>query len=310
MSEQDQIAAVRHYNRFYTRQIGLLQEGINASRYTLGEARVLYELGTRADVSAADLCRDLGLDPGYVSRLLKKLHGKGLLSRRPSPEDARRSIVTLTDTGRSTYRELDATSRADVGTMLARLSAAERLELVGLMKRQERLLGGAPAGDPMVLRQHRTGDIGWIAHRQALLYADEYGWDATYEALAAEILVGFVRNFDPRWENSWIAEHDGRIAGSVFLVRKSPTLAQLRLLYVEPWARGLGIGRRLVGECVRFARAKQYEQIVLWTQDILVSACRIYDSAGFRLTSQERHTSFGKSLNGQMWTLDLTSAQT
>lgn len=299
------VQAVRRFNRFYTQTIGLLRDGLNATPYSLGEARLIYELAHRREASATELCRALALDAGFMSRLLTKLERAGLVARRPSPDDARRLLVSLTATGRDAFARLDDAASADVSALLAPLDAAQREEAAGAMATLTRLFGGGTGAAPIVLRPHRTGDIGYIAHRQGLLYAQEYGWDQTYEALAAEILAGFVRNFDPRHEGAWIAEREGKIIGSVFLVRKAPATGQLRLLYVEPSARGLGVGRALVEQCVGAAREKGYQELVLWTQDCLASARQLYQSAGFVLSQEERHHAFGHDLNGQMWSLDL-----
>lgn len=304
----DEIASIRAFNRFYTRHIGLLGEGLLASAYSLTESRVLYELAQRDGLTASDLTRDLGLDPGYLSRILARFAEKGLLTKTPSPTDGRHALLTLTDTGRAAFAPLDAASRAQLTEMLSGLTSSERKTLVAAMRNIQTLLGPRrqPAV-PFIVRPPQVGDIGWIIRRQGMLYAEEYGWDETYEALVAEILASFVRNFDPNVERGWIAERNGEIAGSVFLVRKSEEVAKLRLLYVEPSARGLGIGRRLVEECIAFARLKGYSTMTLWTNDILVAARRIYEEAGFRLVDQEPHHSFGKDLVGQTWELDLRS---
>ncbi|WP_207481227.1 bifunctional helix-turn-helix transcriptional regulator/GNAT family N-acetyltransferase [Arenibaculum pallidiluteum] len=300
------IAAVRRFSRFYTRQIGLLDEGLLKSEFSLTECRVLYELAHRAGPSAAELGRDLGLDAGYLSRILRKFEARGLVTRAPSEADGRQSVLALTEAGGEAFAPLDRASHDEVAVMLGGLGPEQRALLVRSMAAIERLLGqGGEPRVPYVLRPLQVGDIGWITHRQGLLYAREYGWDGTYEALVAEIASGFVKNFDPRHESSWIAEREGEVVGSVFLVRQSEEVARLRLLYVEPEARGLGIGRRLVEECIRFARAKGYRTLTLWTNDVLVAARRIYETAGFVLTKEERHHSFGKDLVGQHWDLAL-----
>jgi DNA-binding MarR family transcriptional regulator/N-acetylglutamate synthase-like GNAT family acetyltransferase len=303
---KEQIADVRAFTRFYTRQIGLLEERLHKSAFSLTEARVLYELAHRNGLTATDLGRDLGLDAGYLSRLLKKFEGRGLVTRAPSATDARQSVLSITEAGRKAFEPLDQASREDVAGLLGRLSAEHREAVVAAMQKLRRLLGQSrePA-TPYILRPLQVGDIGWIVHRQGVLYAREYGWDESYEALAAEILAGFVKSFDPEYENAWIAEREGEVVGSVFLMRKSAEVAKLRLLYVEPSARGLGIGRRLVDECIGFARARGYKTLTLWTNDVLVSARRIYQAAGFQLTAEERHHSFGRDLVGQTWDLAL-----
>jgi DNA-binding MarR family transcriptional regulator/GNAT superfamily N-acetyltransferase len=300
------IDAVRAFNRFYTRQIGLLDEGLLQSAFSLTEARVLYELAHRDGLTATDLGRDLGLDAGYVSRLLKKFERDDLISRSTLVSDARQSSIALTPAGRNAFAPLNKGSHDQVAALLDRLPASEQDRLVKSMRTVQALLDeSAEPKIPYLLRPLQIGDIGWITRRQGMLYAQEYGWDETYEALVAEILAAFVKSFDPKWERSWIAERDGEVVGSVFVVRKSPEVAKLRLLYVEPSARGLGIGARLVDECIAFARAKGYKTLTLWTNDILGSARRIYQAAGFKLIDEERHHSFGKDLVGQTWDLDL-----
>ncbi|MER8955267.1 bifunctional helix-turn-helix transcriptional regulator/GNAT family N-acetyltransferase [Mesorhizobium sp. M0904] len=303
---KERIDAVRAFNRFYTRQIGLLDEGLLKSDFSLTEARVLYELAHRDGLTATELARDLGLDAGYLSRLLKKFEERDLVERATIEADARRSSIALTKAGRQAFAPLNQGSHEQVAALLERLSAAEQDRLVRAMQTVQRLLGGsAEPKVPYMLRSLQVGDIGWIIHRQGLLYAQEYGWDETYEALVAEILGAFVKSFDPKWERSWIAEREGEVVGSVFVVRQSDAVAKLRLLYVEPSARGLGIGRRLVEECIGFARTKGYRTLTLWTNDVLTSARRIYEAAGFKLTDEERHHSFGKDLVGQNWNLEL-----
>jgi len=256
-------------------------------------------------VTAAALGLELGLDAGYLSRILKKFGSRNLLQKSRSEDDRRQVFLSLTDAGRAAFEPLNQASAVQIGAMLSKLSSAEQERLVQAMRVVERLIGGSPSQVPCILRPHRVGDIGWIAHRQGLLYAQEYGWDETFEALVAEIAASFVRNFDPERERCWIAERDGEIFGSVFLVRHSEEVAKLRLLYVEPSARGLGLGRRLVDECIAFARAKGYRTLTLWTNDVLVAARGIYQATGFRLVKEEAHHSFGKDLVGQTWDLDL-----
>jgi DNA-binding MarR family transcriptional regulator/GNAT superfamily N-acetyltransferase len=316
------IAAVRGFNRFYTRQLGLLDRGLLGSEYTLTEARVLYELARRERSSAADISRELGLDAGYLSRMLRNFARRGYVTRSQSRKDARRSWLGLTARGRAAFLPLDRAARRQIAGMIRPLSGEERQRLVlamntaqGLLEKSPHRAGRAPdrpaaagkAGSVASyrLRAPQVGDLGWVIHRQGLLYAQEYGWDDSYEHLVAEILVGFVRKFDASGERAWIAECDGHVVGSVFLVRKSAAVARLRLLYVEPDARGLGIGRHLVTECIAFARARGYRRLTLWTNDVLTSARRIYEAADFRLVRQQRHHSFGKDLVGQTWDLAL-----
>ncbi|TIP42350.1 MAG: MarR family transcriptional regulator [Mesorhizobium sp.] len=303
---KERIDIVRAFNRFYTRQIGLLDEGLLKSPFSLTEARVLYELAHRDGLVASDLVRDLGLDPGYVSRLLKKFEERGLVERAATEADARRASIALTPAGRQAFAPLNQDSHDQVRALLDRLPPADQERLVKAMRTVQGLLGDRPEPKvPYILRPLQVGDIGWITRRQGMLYTEEYGWDGTYEALVAEILAEFVKKFDQKWERAWIAEREGEVVGSVFVVRKSSEVAKLRLLYVEPSARGLGIGRRLVDECITFARAKGYKTLTLWTNDILGSARRIYQAAGFRLVDEERHHSFGKDLVGQTWDLEL-----
>ncbi|WP_156459797.1 MULTISPECIES: bifunctional helix-turn-helix transcriptional regulator/GNAT family N-acetyltransferase [unclassified Mesorhizobium] len=301
----DTVEAVRAFNRFYTRQIGLLDEGLLKSPFSLSEARVLYELAGHRGRTATDLSRDLGLDAGYLSRMLKKFEASGLIVREISEADGRQAAINLTEAGQDAFAPLNRSSQEQVEALLSGLSGERRSRLVGAMRTVERLLNPAEPGEPYVLRPLQVGDIGWITRRQGMLYAQEYGWDETYEALVAEILVQFVKSYDPEHERCWIAEREGEVVGSVFVVRKSETVAKLRLLYVEPSARGLGIGKRLVEECIAFARSKGYETLTLWTNDILVSARRIYQAAGFVLVDEEKHSSFGKDLVGQTWDLAL-----
>lgn len=307
MSEHDgAIAAARRFTRFYTRETELLAEGFLQSCFSLTEGRVLYELSARGQTGAAELGRDLGLDRGYLSRMLKRFEEDGLLQRQPSASDGRQSILSLTAAGREAFAPLDALSRQQWAQRLEKLGAPDRSRLIGAMETIETLLGDAPK-EPgeIVLRHHQTGDLGWVARRQGLLYAREYGFDTSFEALVAEILVDFVRTRDPARERGWIAERGGDILGSVYCVRQSDEVAKLRLLYVEAAARGTGLGARLVAECIAFARAAGYRRLVLWTNDCLDAARAIYVKAGFELVEEERHHSFGVDLVGQNWVLEL-----
>ena len=300
------IAAVRRFNRFYTRRIGVLQEGLLKSPFSLTEARVLYELAHREDATASVLARDLGLDAGYLSRLLKGFEERGLIKRAASPLDARQSLLTLTALGRAAFAPLDHRSQDEIGAMLRTLPAPAQKRLVEDMAEIETLLGERPAPSvPYILRPHRPGDLGWIVHRHGALYAGEYGWDDSFEALVAEIAAKFLRDFDARRERCWIAEREGEILGSVMVVRQSDEVAKLRLLLVEPAARGLGIGRRLVEECLSFARHAGYSRMTLWTNDVLHAARHIYEQAGFELTAREPHHAFGKDLVSETWERDL-----
>jgi DNA-binding MarR family transcriptional regulator/ribosomal protein S18 acetylase RimI-like enzyme len=300
------VAEVRRFNRFYTRRIGVLGEGLSRSPFSLAEARVLYELAHRDPAAAAELADDLGLDPGYLSRILRRFREQGLVDRTPSGTDGRRSWLRLTAAGREAFAALDAGTRGEVGALLGGLPEDTQLRLVEAMGAVVELLGGAPAhGRTCALRPPEAGDLGWVVWRHGVLYAREYGWDARFEALVAEIVAGFGRGHDPARERCWIAEVEGRPVGSVFLVRQSDETAKLRLLLVEPAARGMGIGRRLVDACVAFAREAGYRVVTLWTNDVLRAARRIYEEAGFRLVHEEPHHSFGHDLVGQTWELDL-----
>ena len=308
--QTDPTSSVRRFNRFYTRQIGLLDEGLLESPFSLTEVRLLYEIAHHAGITATELREILALDAGYLSRILRGLRRQGLVSARAPATDRRQRQLTLTERGRRTFDALDARSTEEVGALLARLSGAERRELVEAMHGIEDLLVKA-ADEPeavssdVVLREPKPGELGWVVKRHGELYAAEYGWDAEFEGLVAGIVGRFVVELDPRVERCWIAELKGAPAGTVFLVKESATVARLRLLLVEPWARGHGIGTRLVDECLRFARAAGYVKVTLWTNDVLHAARHIYEKAGFRLVEEERHHSFGHDLVGQTWELDL-----
>jgi len=300
------VEAVRRFNRFYTRRIGVLQEGLLQSPFSLAEARVLYEVAHRDRPTAAELGKELGLDAGYLSRILRGLRKRGLVDRRPSAADGRTKLLALTRRGKAAFATLDERSRREIGAMLAALPPRGQSRLGEAMGAIEELLGGARrAAVPYLLRSHQPGDMGWVVHRHGVLYAQEYGWDERFEGLVAEIVARFVKRFDPKRERCWIAEQDGEIVGSVFLVKQSRTVARLRLMLVEPKARGMGIGTRLVGECVRFARQAGYRKITLWTNSVLRAARHIYEQSGFRLVHEEPHTSFGHDLVGETWDLRL-----
>ncbi len=303
----EHIDAVRAFNRFYSRQIGLLDESLYDSPFSLTECRVLYELAHRDRPTAAQVGAGLALDAGYLSRILSKFERRRLVRRVGSKRDTRAVHLSLTAAGRKAYAPLEAAARAQIGGLLEPLEPRSVDALMAAMGVVQRVLGGsADARAPYLLRDLAPGDVGWIVHRQAVLYHREYGWDHTYEALVAEILGSFLKHHDPARERGWIAEREGQVVGSVFLVRASDEVAKLRLLYVESSARGLGIGGRLVDECIAFARDQGYRKLTLWTNDVLVSARKIYQAAGFELVGEERHHSFGKDLVGQTWDLDLT----
>ena len=300
-----QVAAIRAFNRFYTRKIGVV-DGVASTPFSLAEARVLYELAHREQPTATDIRKELGLDAGYMSRILREFERRNFVTREQSKTDEREKFLSLTAKGRRVFLPLGERSNRDVAAMLEELSPTERKQLVDAVQAVRRLLGDrAEPRTPYLLRQHQPGDLGWIVHRQAILYAEEYGWDETYEALAAEIVAQFIKKYDPKRERCWIAEKDGARVGAVFVAKASDQIAKLRLLHVESEARGLGIGKRLVEECVRFARQTGYQKMTLWTQSILHAARHIYKQAGFLVVREEQHHSFGKDLTAETWELDL-----
>ena len=307
MSLPDDIAAVRRFSRFYTREIGLLSDGILDSPYSLTEARVLYELAQRdpsASASAAEIATELNLDPGYLSRVLRGLARRGLLKKERSEVDRRRMLLRLTPAGRDACDTLDAGSRDQIESLLSELSESDRRTVVTAMTLIERALSGGP-DRRVTYRAHRPGDMGWIVQRHGELYHASHGWDETFEAMVADIVAGFIHNYDPAGERSWIAEVDGQRAGAIALTRRSATVAQLRLLFVEPWARGLGIGGRLVSECVGQARHFGYAAIVLFTVRGLDSARRLYEAEGFQLTEESPASEWGREQITQQWELKL-----
>jgi DNA-binding MarR family transcriptional regulator/N-acetylglutamate synthase-like GNAT family acetyltransferase len=300
------IAAVRRFNRFYTKHIGVLREGHLDSPFSLTEVRVMYELAHRDGLTASELARDLALDSGYLSRILRSLERRDLLEKTRSDSDGRQAHLRLTDAGRSAFSGLNSRADDEISALIDRVAADDWRRLTDAMRTIERLLApSAEAKHSYVIRTHQPGDIGWVVFRHGILYAREYGWDERFEALVAQIVAEFVQNFDPRRERCWIAERDGERVGSVFLVKKTDTIAKLRLLLVEPKARGSGIGHRLVDECIRFARFAKYERITLWTNSVLHAARRIYEQAGFALVNEEPHVLFGSEQTGQNWELQL-----
>ena len=311
MREHPDVAAVREFNRFYTRQLGIFDRYLD-SPFSLAEARVLYELRYRDQPpTASDLARDLGMDPGYLSRMLRGFARRGLVARTTSEHDARRAHLSLTKKGRATFDPLDRRSSQEVRTLIDALPGERRRQVVDAMRTVRESLAPEPTTHDQrpatfAVRTHRPGDIGWVTHRHGVLYAQEYGWDERFEALVARICADFIDHLDAERERCWIAERNGEILGSVFCVKKSKTVAKLRLLLVEPSARGLGVGTRLVDECITFARATGYKRLTLWTQNNLHAARRIYEKAGFTLTSEEKHNSFGHDLVAQNWDLELT----
>ena len=304
-----QVEALRSFNRFYTKEIGVLGEGLLQTRFTLTQARVVFELGKRKRASASEIAAALGLDLGYLSRIVQGFRSRGLVARTKSAEDGRRAWLTLTARGRKQFKTFDRRSRDEVSALIGRLPAGHRTRLVASLKDAQSILSREkrPPAGRVGIRPYRLGDIGWAIERHAQVYADEFGWNAEFEALVAKLFARFANEHDPAKERCWIAELDGERAGCVFVVRndEDSSMAQLRCLLVEPGARGFGIGRRLVDECIAFARSVGYPKIMLWTNDVLISARRIYEAAGFVLAREERHRSFGHDLVGQIWTLEL-----
>jgi DNA-binding MarR family transcriptional regulator/GNAT superfamily N-acetyltransferase len=303
---EQRVSAVRRFNRRYTRRIGVLQDGFLQTPYSLAEARVLYELAYRERPTATEIAAELGLDHGYLSRILRGFSERGLIAKTPSPNDRRQSLLSLTVKGRLAFAPLDQRSQDEVAAMIGKLSVADQDRVIAAMHTIEGALCEAPSPRvPYVLRPPRAGDMGWIVGRHGALYGQEYGWDERLEALTAEIVAAFVRNHDPKRERCWIAERDGENVGSVLLVQETDDVARLRLLLVEPKARGLGIGARLVEEALRFAREAHYRKVTLWTHSVLIAARRVYERAGFALTHQWTHDMFGKELTAETWDLEL-----
>jgi DNA-binding MarR family transcriptional regulator/GNAT superfamily N-acetyltransferase len=306
-SLRQQVEAVRRFNRFYTGRIGVLQEGLLNSPFSLTEVRVLYEIAHSDRPTATELAKALNLDVGYLSRILQRFSRRRFITRTASKTDARQTHLALTARGRDTLAPLERLSQDEVASMLKALTPADQRRVVEAMDTIQACLDAnhAPTDAPYTLRPHKSGDMGWIVHRHAALYTQEYGWTNEFEALAAEIVAHFIRNFDPARERCWMAERDGAIVGSVMLVKQSATVAKLRLLLVEPSARGLGLGKRLVDECVQFARQAGYKRITLWTQSNLLAARGIYKRAGFELVKQEHRPAFGADLVSETWELAL-----
>ena len=305
---QQRTGAVRRFNRFYTRQIGVLRKTYLDSPYSLGEMRVLYEIAHGDSMTASDIGRALDLDAGYLSRVLRNFEKRGLIIRKASAKDARQSHLALTARGRKAFAPAEERSQRDVAAILGKLGSDEQAKLIAAMQTIEGLLvrnaGAAPKSD-CILREPRHGDFGWIVARHAEIYAQEYGWTEPFEGLCAQIVADFVNNYDSERERCWIAELNGENVGCVMLVKDKPGVARLRLLLVDPKARGLGLGQRLVDECVRFARKAGYKKITLWTHSILVAARHTYENAGFTLTSSEKKRSWGKDVVAEYWDLDL-----
>lgn len=309
MNLRAEVEAVRSFNRFYTKTIGVLHEGLLSSRFSLTEVRVLYELAHRETATASQLCIELGLDPGYLSRLLRGLAGRKLVEKARSTKDGRQSLLRLTAAGQQEFEKLNAQQNQEVTALLQTLPSAKQELLVTSLRTAQQLLedsAASSAEDSYILRSYHPGDLGWVVHRHGAVYAKEEHYDEHFEGLVAGIVADFVENFDSKRERCWIAEKDGEIAGFVFLVKKSETVCKLRLLLVEPWARGLGIGARLISECVRFARQTGYKKMMLWTQSDLLAARHLYRKAGFELVASELHDSWGrKDLVSETWELRL-----
>ncbi|HUJ61711.1 MAG TPA: helix-turn-helix domain-containing GNAT family N-acetyltransferase [Kofleriaceae bacterium] len=305
------IAAIRGFNRFYTAQIGVLQNRLHDSPFALPEARLLYELGHRENLTATALGHELGLDAGYLSRLLQSLERRGFVRKLSSAEDRRQNLLSLTPAGHAALLPLEMRARDEIADLLKPLDEKRQRALLAAMTAIETSLRPelpATRRTGFLLRPHRVGDLGWVASRHGALYAEEYGWNGEFEAFVARLVARFITHFDPAREGCWIAEVDGEPVGSAFLVRHSETIAQLRMLFVEPRARGLGIGKALVDQCIRFARQNGYRKVVLWTNRGLHAARHLYEAAGFRLLAEERHRSFGKKLVGQNWELDFRAS--
>ncbi|MBY4606331.1 bifunctional helix-turn-helix transcriptional regulator/GNAT family N-acetyltransferase [Rhizobium sp. 9T] len=305
MSDTALIETARDFNRFYTNFLGLLNKAYLDSPYTLTDARILFEIGSHEGISAVGLARDLHLDPAYLSRILKRFRAEGLIETNPDPADLRSQIITVTKRGHAQFKELGRRANAQIAARFDTLATGEPQAVVSAMDKIRALLDPAAKPAPAVIRPHRAGDIGWIVQSQGRFYAEEYGWDLRFEALVAEVAGKFLANFDPAMEYCWIAERGGVNVGSVLVTNGGDGIAKLRLLYVDKAARGLGLGKLLVDECIRFCRQKSYRELSLWTNDMLETARAIYIKAGFRLVSEERHCMFGPEANGQTWVLTL-----
>jgi DNA-binding MarR family transcriptional regulator/GNAT superfamily N-acetyltransferase len=304
--DAQRVAAVRSFNRFYTQHLGVLRDGWLDSPFSLTEARVLYEIKQRDRATATDIGRDLGIDAGYLSRILRRFHKSGLIRKDVSADDARQSLLSITARGRKAFDPLEARTERQVGAILGRLAEPEQDHLVAAMRTVETMIASGPKAESRIaLRQPQPGDLGWVVARHAELYAREYGWAENFEGLCGQIVADFASKYDPKRERCWIAEMDGRNVGSVFLVKDSEDVARLRLLLVDPAARGRGLGTRLTAECVRFARQSGYRSITLWTHSVLTAARHVYERAGFVLTSSEKRRSFGQDVVSEHWDLVL-----
>jgi DNA-binding MarR family transcriptional regulator/N-acetylglutamate synthase-like GNAT family acetyltransferase len=298
------IAAFRRFNRFYTQKIGVLDRSYLQSEFSVGEARVLYELAQLEETTASEISANLGLDMGYLSRILGKLEEQQLIRRAPAEQDARQRVIQVTTKGKKAVTKLDSRSQEQAGSLLAELTDPQQTTILQAMSQIQTVLGdGQATNEPYIIRTHHTGDLSWIAYRHAILYRQEYGWNEAFEALVLEITAHFLKHYDPEAERCWIAERSGEILGCVLLVKSSKQIAKLRLLLVEPSARGLGIGKRLVEECIRFAPEKGYRKIVLWTHSNLSAARGIYQKAGFQLVGTDSHEDFGPRVTAETWEL-------
>jgi len=311
MTTPETIETIRAFNRFYTNKIGVLARDYLATPYTLTEGRILYEMGARERVSATELNRDLGLDPAYLSRILKKFREGGFIESEPDPSDKRSQILNITDKGREIYETLGERSRQQIADDLRNVDETGQARLIGAMQAIRATLDPSTATPPapVIMRPYRIGDMGWLIEAQATAYAREYGLNEKFEALVAEIAGKFIANFNPERERCWIAERDGRRVGSVLVADGGGDTAKLRLLYLDPSVRGLGLGRALVEQCIKFSTLAGYRKLSLWTNDILTAAIHIYEKTGFKLVSEERHAMFGPECNGQTWELDLAEAK-
>lgn len=303
---QDNVSKIREFNRFYTRKIGVLREELLHSKFSLTESRIIYELANNITKTASDLCKELGLDPGYISRILQRFEDKGIVNRKTSEEDGRTRIIQLTGSGLKEFELLNKRSNEEIEDILNDLPKEDQKQLLTAMNTIERILNrNLKFSEPFFLRSFESGDMGWVVHRHGVLYRDEYGWNEEFEALVAEIVSDFIKNYKPDKERCWIAEMNNEIVGSVFVVKKDDKVAKLRLLLVEPKARGFGLGTKLVEECIKFAKNAGYEKMTLWTNSILVEARHIYKKVGFELVDGEDYHGFGKDLTGETWDLDL-----
>lgn len=302
---EQRVQAVRQFSRFYTRQLGVLNEKLLGSKYSLTEVRVLFELAQRESCRAKDIGQDLGLDAGYLSRIVNRFVRTRLVTRERSEVDARNMLLRLTTKGRAVFTSLDRQSSQQVAEMLTALPEAKQKKLVNALHQAEEAFAAEKTAELVVLRPHRPGDIGWVIHRHGALYAEEYGWDESFEALVAEVAAQFIKNFDPTRERCLIAELDGEAVGSIFLVKYTEEIAKLRLLLVEPLARGFGVGRKLIRECIDFARQSGYKKVTLWTQSCLLAARNLYREAGFKLVKEDSQSAFGADLVSEIWELEL-----